>query len=158
MERRRLAMGKMLAFVLGLGDLGLLALVVRPGSRGAVAEAGLVAAFAVVAALAWVVAFVTAVYRAVVRGREWGWVLALAALLWLPALPALAFSMSGVFGAARWPRGRGRKDGKGRQRQREQEARARAMRAPEETWTLPPAEPVPAGASAHVAMRDGAPA
>lgn len=156
MERRRLAMGKMLAFVLGLGDLGLLALVVRPGSRGAVAEAGLVAAFAVVAALAWVVAFVTAVYRAVVRGREWGWVLALAALLWLPALPALAFSMSGVFGAARRPRGRGRKDGKGRQRQGDQEARA--MRAPEETWTLPPAETVPAGASAHVAMRDGAPA
>lgn len=147
-------MGKVLAFVLGLGDLGLLALIVRPGSRGAVAEAGLVAAFAVVAALAWVAAFVTAVYRAVVRGREWGWVLALAALLWLPALPALAFGMSGVFGLAR--RERGRTKGKERQRRGGRETGAR--RAPEETRTLPPAEPVLTGAGARAVMRDGAPA
>lgn len=142
-------MGKILAFVLGLGDLGLLALVMRPGSRGAVAEAGLVAAFAVVAALAWVVAFVTAIYRAVIWGREWGWVLALAALLWLPALPALAFGVSGVFGLGR--RERGRRDGKGR-RQRQGD------RAAEVTRALPPAEPVLVGAGTRAAMRDGAPA
>ena len=150
MERRRLAMGKILAFVFGLGDLGLLALVVRPGSRGAVAEAGLVAAFAVVAALAWVVAFVTALYRAVVRGREWGWVLALAALLWLPALPPLAFGASGVFGLAR----RGRKERKdGQERHGHAETHM-----PQETRMLPQAEPALMGASARTAVREGAPA
>jgi len=146
-------MGKMLAFVFGLGDLGLLALVVRPGSRGPVAEAGLVAAFAVVAALAWVVAFVTAVYRAVVRGREWGWVLALAALLWLPALPAIVFGMSGVFGVARRARERrrGRKDGKRRHEG--------AERTPDDvTRTLPPAEPALMDAGLRVMEREGAPA
>jgi len=156
MERRRLIMGKMLAFVFGLGDLGLLALVVRPGSRGAVAEAGLVSAFAVVAALAWVVAFVTAMYRAVVRGREWGWVLALAALLWLPALPALAFGMSGVFGVAR----RGRGPGHGQKERRDGTRRhdPRETRPLDEARTLPPAEPVLTGAGARTAMREGAPA
>lgn len=154
MERRCLVMGKMLAFVFGLGDLGLLALVVRPGSRGAMAEAGLVAAFAVVAALAWVVAFVTALYRAVVRGREWGWVLALAALLWLPALPALAFGMSGVFGVAQRGRGPGRKERTDGTRRHD----PRETRPLDETRTLPPAEPVLTGASARTAMREGAPA
>jgi hypothetical protein len=151
-------MGKILAFVFGLGDLGLLALVVRPGSRGAVAEAGLVAAFAVVAALAWVVAFVTAVYRAVVRGREWGWVLALAGLLWLPALPALAFGMSGVFGVARRARERrrGRKDGKGRHDRAER--LSLPSRIADETRTLPPAEPALTRAGARVMEREGAPA
>jgi hypothetical protein len=156
MERRRLVMGKMLAFVFGLGDLGLLALVVRPGSRGAVAEAGLVAAFAVVAALAWVVAFVTAVYRAVVRGREWGWVLALAALLWLPALPALVFGASGIFGIARRARGRKRKDGA--RRPGRGERATRATRLPDETRTLPPAEPALVASGARTGMREGAPA
>jgi hypothetical protein len=151
-------MGKMLAFVFGLGDLGLLALVVRPGSRGAVAEAGLVAAFAVVAALAWVVAFVTATYRAVVRGREWGWVLALAALLWLPALPALAFGMSGVFAVARpaRERRRGRNNGKGRHGP--DERASLSSRSADEARSLPPAEPALVAAGARTALREGAPA
>ena len=158
MERRRLAMGKILAFVLGLGDLGLLALVVRPGSRGPVAEAGLVAAFAVVAALAWVVAFVTAVYRAVVRGREWGWVLALAALLWLPALPAIAFGASGVFGVARRARERRQRRKSGKGRHERVERASLPSRIADETRTLPPAEPALMGAGSRVMDREGAPA
>ena len=91
-------MGKALTFLLAICDLGFLALLVAPGRHDALEDAGLVTTFLLLAALAWLIAMLIALYRALRYGREWGWVLGLIAFLWVPALPALVFGASGAFG------------------------------------------------------------
>ncbi|WIG58003.1 MAG: hypothetical protein OJF49_000748 [Ktedonobacterales bacterium] len=91
-------MGKVLACVLALGDLGLLALLLLPGRHDVLRDAGIVTGFILVAALAQLVALASAVAHVLRYGTGWRWVVALLALLWLPAFPVLAFSASGLFG------------------------------------------------------------
>jgi hypothetical protein len=91
-------MGKMLTFLLAICDLGFLALLIAPGHHDGLEDAGLVTTFVLLAALVWLIALLSALYRAARDGRGWGWVLALIAFLWVPALPALVFGASGAFG------------------------------------------------------------
>jgi hypothetical protein len=90
-------MGKVVSFVLACGALGLLAPVVVSRPRNVVEDAGLLVGFLVLSAVAWLIAATTAVYHALRYGRGWAWVAILIALLWVPALPVLAFGISGLF-------------------------------------------------------------
>ncbi len=90
-------MGKIVSFVLACASLSLLALVVVSRPRSLVEDAGLIAGFLALSAVAWLVAAATAVYHALRFGRGWGWISILVALLWLPALPVIAFSASSLF-------------------------------------------------------------
>jgi hypothetical protein len=90
-------MGKAVSFVLACGALGVLAPVVISRPHNLVEDAGLLAGFLVLSAIAWLVALTTAVFHALRFSRGWPWVAALIALLWLPALPVLAFGISGLF-------------------------------------------------------------
>src|SRR5258708_33891496 len=85
-------MGKGLSFILACGSLGLLALFVATGTRNPLQDALLLAGCMVLSALAWVVAFGTSLVRAVRFGRGWHAVWLLAAFLWLPVLPVLAYN------------------------------------------------------------------
>ena len=89
-------MGKVLSFALALADLGLLALLVFAPSRDLPRDAGLALGFVAVAVIAWVVAFGTALYRAVLLGVSFKSVMTLLAFFWLPALPALCYGLSGA--------------------------------------------------------------
>ena len=91
-------MGKALTFALAICDLGFLLLLLAPGRHDTLEDAGLVTTFILLAALVWLIALLSALYRAARSGRGWGWVLALIAFLWVPALPALVFGASGAFG------------------------------------------------------------
>lgn len=86
-------MGKGLSFILACGSLGLLALFVATGTRNPLQDALLLAGCMVLSALAWVVAFGTSLVRAVRFGRGWHAVWLLAAFLWLPVLPVLAYNV-----------------------------------------------------------------
>src|SRR5215469_18816502 len=97
-------MGKLLALVLAVADIGLLVVLVTFGNGNPVREAGVVTSFLLLGAIAWVAAFFNAVYVAFRHGRGWSWILILLALLWVPALPVLAYGFSG-----RWPVRRGRR-------------------------------------------------
>jgi hypothetical protein len=88
-------MGKAISFLLASLDLTVLALLAAPGHRTVWGDLGLFWAFAVVALLAWAVALLTALGRAL-SGHGWRPVAALLALLWLPALPPLVYGASGV--------------------------------------------------------------
>jgi hypothetical protein len=88
-------MGKLLALVLALADVGLLVVLVTFGNGNPLREAGLVTSFLLVGAIAWVTAFFNAVYVAFRHGRGWLWILILLALLWVPALPVLAYGFGG---------------------------------------------------------------
>jgi hypothetical protein len=88
-------MGKLLALILALADLSLLIVLVTSGNGNPLREAGLVTSFLLLGAIAWVVAFFNALYVAFRYGRGWRWILILLALLWLPALPVLAYGVSG---------------------------------------------------------------
>jgi hypothetical protein len=95
-------MGKLLALILALADVSLLILLVTSGNGNPLREAGLATSFLLVGALAWVAAFFNALYVAFRHGYGWRWILILLALLWLPALPVLAYGVSGLrFGARR---------------------------------------------------------
>jgi hypothetical protein len=90
-------MGKILALVLALADLGLLVLLLRSGDGNVLREAGLATSFLLLGAMAWVAAFFNALYGAFRYGRDWRWVLILLVFLWLPALPVLAYGVSGTY-------------------------------------------------------------
>lgn len=92
-------MGKAIAFGLAATDVALLVMLSLPHTFSALGDAGLFVAFVVLASAAWVVALCTAVVRAIQLRESWAWVLALVALLWLPALPELAFGISGAWHA-----------------------------------------------------------
>ena len=111
-------MGKLLALLLALADLGLLVLLLTSGEGNMLREAGLVTSILLVGAIAWVTAFFTAIYSAFRFGRDWRWILILLAFIWLPALPVLAYSGTQLYPLF------------GRKRQ---SARSR--------WTLPGADP-----------------
>lgn len=98
-------MGKALAFVLAAADVALLVLLSVPRKHDTLGDAGLFVAFVALASLAWLVALGTAVVRAMQLRESWMWVLVLVALLWLPALPELAFGASGAWQAV----GRGKR-------------------------------------------------
>lgn len=89
-------MGKALSFVMALGDLGLLALLVASRHHGLLQDAGLFASFVVFAVGAWLVAVVSALYRGLRFGTGWRWFFALVVLLWLPAVPAFCYGVSGM--------------------------------------------------------------
>ncbi len=89
-------MGKALSFVMALGDLGLLVLLVASRHHGLLQDAGLFASFVVFAVAAWLVAVVSALYRGLRFGTGWNWFFALVVLLWLPAVPAFAYGLSGA--------------------------------------------------------------
>jgi hypothetical protein len=96
-------MGKLLALILALADLSLLILLVTSSNGNLLREAGLATSFLLLGAMAWVVAFFNALYVAFRYGRDWRWILILLAFLWLPALPVLAYGISGRhFGARGW--------------------------------------------------------
>src|SRR5260370_30842093 len=86
-------MGKGLSFILACGSLGLLAVCFATGTRNPLQDALLLAGCMVLSALAWVVAFGTALVGAVRFGRGWHAVWLLAAFLWLPVLPVLAYNV-----------------------------------------------------------------
>jgi hypothetical protein len=111
-------MGKMIATIMALADLGLLVLLITSGSGNALREAGLATSFLLLGALAWVAAFFTALYSGFRTGRDWRWVLLLVVFLWLPAIPVLAYGVSGLH---RLP----------------SRARRPAMGPPASRWTLP---------------------
>lgn len=92
-------MGKVLAFALAAGDVALLVLLSLPREHKALGEVALFVGFVALACLAWLVALGTALVRALQLRESWLWVLLLVALMWLPALPELAFGASGVWQA-----------------------------------------------------------
>ncbi len=92
-------MGKAVAFVLAAADVALLVVLALPHTFSVLGNAGLFVAFVALASAAWVVALGTAIVRAMQLRESWAWVLALVALLWLPALPELAFGISGAWRA-----------------------------------------------------------
>jgi hypothetical protein len=81
---------------MALTDLGLLVLLITSGSGSPLREAGLATSFLMLGALAWVVAFFTALYTGFRTGRDWRWMLLLVVFLWLPAIPVLAYGVSGL--------------------------------------------------------------
>lgn len=89
-------MGKVCSFVLALADLGLLALLVYVPTRDLPRDAGLAFGFVAVAVIAWLVAFATALYRAVLLGASFKAVMTLLVFFWLPAVPALWYGLSGL--------------------------------------------------------------
>jgi hypothetical protein len=89
-------MGKALSFLVAACDLGLLVLLVQSGGQDVPRAAGLLLGFVLLAALAWLIALLSALAGALVEGRDWRWVLGLLAFLWLPVLPALCFGLSGL--------------------------------------------------------------
>jgi len=89
-------MGKVIATIMALVDVGLLVLLITAGSGNALREAGLATSFLLLGALAWVAAFFTAIYTGFRTGRDWRWVLLLVVFLWLPAVPVLAYGVSGL--------------------------------------------------------------
>ena len=91
-------MGKVVSFVLALSTLGLLALLVFAPTRDLPRDAGLLLGSLALAVLAWVVAFTSALYRALLRGASFQPTLTLLAFFWLPALPALIYGLSGLRG------------------------------------------------------------
>lgn len=106
-------MGKTLSFVMALGDLGLLALLVGSRHHGLLQDAGLFASFVVFAVGAWLVALVSALFHGLRFGTGWRWFFALVVLLWLPAVPALCYGVSGAPALVRQitRRGRGGNEG-----------------------------------------------
>lgn len=90
-------MGKLLGSLVALVDLGLLALLVTSGNGNVLREAGLATSILLVGAIAWVAAFFNALYSAFRRGRDWRWILILLALIWLPALPVLAYGATAFY-------------------------------------------------------------
>jgi len=89
-------MGKMIATVMALTDLGPLVLLITAGSGNVLREAGLATSFLLLGALAWVAAFFTALYTGFRTGRDWRWVLLLVVFLWVPAIPVLVYGVSGL--------------------------------------------------------------
>lgn len=89
-------MGKAFSFVMALGDLGLLALLVGSRHHGLLQDAGLFASFVIFAVGAWLVAIVSALYQGLRFGTGWRWFVALVVLLWLPAIPAFCYGVSGA--------------------------------------------------------------
>jgi len=94
-------MGKLLALILALADLGLLIVLVTSGTGNVLREAGLATSFLLLGAMAWVAAFFNALYVAFRYGRDWRWILILLAFLWLPAVPVLVYGISGGLFLAR---------------------------------------------------------
>lgn len=92
-------MGKVIAFVLAAAAVALVVLLSLPHTFGVLGAAGLFVAFVALASAAWVVALGTAIVRAMQLRESWAWVIVLLALLWLPALPELAFGASGAWRA-----------------------------------------------------------
>lgn len=99
-------MGKVLAFALAAVDVALLIVLSLPRRHDMLSDAGLFVGFVVLASLAWIVALGTALVRAMQMRESWLWVLVLLALLWVPALPELAFGASGMWHAMGLGRGK----------------------------------------------------
>ena len=89
-------MEKALAGILALASLALLALAFVSPELSPWREAGVLTGFLVLAGLAWVVALVTATYRAIRHTARAGWIFMLIVFLWLPALPVILYSVSGL--------------------------------------------------------------
>lgn len=102
-------MGKVLAFALAAADVALLVLLSLPRKHDALGDVGLFVGFVALASLAWLVALGTAIVRAMQLRESWLWVVVLVLLLWLPALPELAFGASGAVRAMGRGRGRDRR-------------------------------------------------
>lgn len=90
-------MGKGFTFVVSLAALACLSLVFVTAHGSLLGEAGLTLGFLMLASAAWVMAALTAAYGLLRHGRGWRWLVTLVALVWLPVLPALCFSVSGLF-------------------------------------------------------------
>ena len=90
-------MGKLVALVLALVDLGLLGLLLTSGDADVVRKALLTTSFLLLGALAWVAAFFSALYGLFRTGRGWRSVLLLLAFLWLPAVPVVAYGVHGIY-------------------------------------------------------------
>jgi hypothetical protein len=90
-------MGKLVALALALVDLGLLGLLLTSGDADVLRKALLTTSFLLLGALAWVAAFFSALYGLFRSGRGWRSVVLLLAFLWLPAVPALAYGVHGVY-------------------------------------------------------------
>lgn len=100
-------MGKTLSFIMALGDLGLLALLVASRHHGLLQDAGLFASFVVFAVGAWLVAVASALFHGLRFGTGWRWFFALVVLLWLPAVPAFFYGVSGAPALVRQMTGKG---------------------------------------------------
>ena len=95
-------MGKGFTFVVSLASLACLGVLFAKAQGNFLREAGLLIGFLMLASAAWVMAALTAAYQLLRRGHGWRWLVALVALVWLPVLPALCFSLTGL--APRVPR------------------------------------------------------
>ena len=110
-------MGKLVAMALALVDLGLLGLLLTSSDADVLRKALLTTSFLLLGALAWVAAFFSALYGLFRTGRGWRSVVLLLAFLWVPAVPALAYGVLGIYtlfsgrgrraypalAASRWP-------------------------------------------------------
>lgn len=117
------SMGRLVTAVLALGDLWVLLIVLTSGNATPVQTGELMLAFFVLAALAWVSALADALLASILGFGNWRWVVALALLVWVPALPPLAWAGYRFFG----PTAR----------------RGRAMRRAPRRTALPVADPAP---------------
>lgn len=97
-------MGKGFTFVVSLAALACLGLLVAASHGAMLREAGLLFGFLALASAAWVMAALTAAYGLLRHGRGWRWLVALVTLIWLPVLPALCYSLSGLAPRRREPR------------------------------------------------------
>jgi hypothetical protein len=89
-------MGKVLSFVVAAVDLGIFGLLVASRHTDTLNDFGLFGSFIYTAALAWTVAFCTALVRALRKLSGWRTVRRLLIYFWLPALPALVYGMSAL--------------------------------------------------------------
>jgi hypothetical protein len=91
-------MGKLVALALALVDLGILGLLLTSGDADVLRKALLTTSFLLLGALAWVVAFFSALYALFRTGRGLRSVLLLVAFLWLPVVPVLVYGVHGLYG------------------------------------------------------------
>jgi|GEM_PF-6674683 len=87
-------MGRLVTVALALCDLYVLWLMLTDPGTSAVRHGEMAMAFFVLAALAWVSALADALIATVVGFGSWRWTIALIALIWIPALPPLAWAIS----------------------------------------------------------------
>lgn len=97
-------MGKGFTLIVSLAALACLGLLFGVSHGNALREAGLLVGFLMLASAAWVMAALTAAYSLLRHGRGWRWLVALVTLVWVPVLPALCFSVSGLVARRREPK------------------------------------------------------
>lgn len=97
-------MGKGFTLIVSLAALACLGLLFAVSHGSVLREAGLLLGFLMLASAAWVMAALTAAYGLLRHGRGWRWLVALVTLIWVPVLPALCFSLSGLVARRREPK------------------------------------------------------